>query len=420
MLKSVELFKSNETFKKLLSNFVSLVVLQGINYIAPLILLPYLVRVLGIEKFGLWAFALAVTSYFVLLTDYGFEFTATRNISLHRENRQKIEEIYNNTLTIKFLFALLSLFIIVLLTLFIDKFSKNYTLFYILFLSVVGQALFPVWFFQGIEKMKYITFLNFLSKVILLSLIFVFVKTPQDINLVAFFYSLGFLASGIIAQYIIKKDYGISFSFRKLSEIKEDLIEGWYVFTTRITVNLYTAANVVFLGFLASDKVVGYYSVAEKLVVAIGGAFIPLLQTLYPHFAKVYSVSKEKFFKGNKLLSAAIFLTALLLFTIVNLFDEEILLLITGEKPNEYLLRLFHILTLIIFLFPYGGQFTRMLITMEKAKLLNRIVLIAAIINTSLAPVAIHFFSAEGIAWLTVFIGCYIAIVKGYFVYVKN
>ncbi len=419
MINNMRVLYNNKTTKRLFSNFFSLVLLQGINYLAPLIMLPYLVRVLGIEKFGLWAFATAAISYFILLTDYGFEFTATKNISLHRNDTKKLQEIYNTVLTIKFLLALAGFSVLLLLTFFVDKFAQNAYLFYLLFGTVIGSVLFPVWFFQGIEKMKYITILNVISKIIFLTMIFIFVKKPDDIYLVALFSSLGFLAAGITAQYIIKRDYSLTFGFQKLSLIKEELIEGWYVFTTRITVNLYTTSNVIFLGFLTTDTITGYYSIAEKLVVAIGGMFIPLLQTLYPHFAKMYAVSKERFFKANKTLSLGIFFTAVVFVAFANIFDKEILLFITGKVPNEYLITLFQTLSIVVLVFPYGGQFTRMLITMNKARLLNRIVLIGAVLDLILAPLLIRFYSASGLAWLTVAIGFYIALVKGYFTY-KN
>ena len=156
MINKLKSLANTEDKKRLLSNFLSLSVLQAFTYVLPLLTLPYLVRVLGAENFGLVMFAQAFIIFFNILVDYGFNLSATREISVNRENKEKLTEIYSSVMSIKFLLIGVSFTALSIIIFSFENFSKNIDLYYLTFLWVIGQALFPVWYFQGLEKMKYI------------------------------------------------------------------------------------------------------------------------------------------------------------------------------------------------------------------------------------------------------------------------
>jgi len=141
---------TREDKKRLLTNFFSLAVIRGSSMILPLITLPYLVRVLGAENFGLINFTLAIIMYFNIFVSFGFELSATREISIHRDNMEKVSEIFSSVMIIKFIFLMISLFLLSLMVLLFDSFKLNATLYFVTFGVVAGNALFPIWFYSDV------------------------------------------------------------------------------------------------------------------------------------------------------------------------------------------------------------------------------------------------------------------------------
>ena len=286
MINKIKNITNTEDKKRLLSNFFSLSVLQIFSYVLPLLTLPYLVRVLGVETFGLISFATAFIAFFNILVDYGFNLSATREVSIHRENKDKITEIYSAVLSIKVLLIFLSFMIFSFIIFTFDKFSSHLMLYFITFISVIGQALFPIWYFQGMERMKYITIINISSKVVFTIAIFALVHEESDYLIVPLLNGLGILIGSLYALYIIKKDFNQSFVLQNMQTMKFYFIDSSHFFLSRVSVSIYTSANAFVLGLFTNNTMVGYYSIAEKLYISIQSLYGPITQALYPYVAK--------------------------------------------------------------------------------------------------------------------------------------
>ena len=285
---------NTENKQKLFNNFLSLATLQMLNYLLPIITFPYLVRVLGIENFGLLAFAGAIVAYFAILTDYGFQLSATKDISVNRNNKKKVIEIFSAVMSIKLFLMFCSFLILFFIISSIDSLKKDMLIYIFTFGSIVGQVLLPTWFFQGMEKMKYITIVNIISRVIFTISIFIFIENENDVYFVPLLNSLGAIIAGIISLAFVKKEFNISFKFQKTNILKKYFLEGWHIFMQKFYVNIYTRTNILILGILTNNTVVGYYSIAEKLYMALQSLYRPIVQTIYPYIAKERNIKLFK------------------------------------------------------------------------------------------------------------------------------
>lgn len=397
MIKYIKTLTSTEEKKRLISNFFSLSVLQAANYILPLITLPYLVRVLGVEYFGLLAFANATIAYFSILTDYGFNLTATREISIYRDNKEKVIEIFSSVMIIKFFLMIISFLLLAILVFSFDKFRQYALIYFLTFGTVVGNVLFSVWFFQGMERMKYITFFNILAKLIFTVAIFIFVQNQSDVWKVPLLNSIGFLVAGVWSLYLIKKEFGISFQLQTNFTIKKHFIDGWDVFVSRIFVSLYTTINIFLLGLFTNNTIVGYYAIAERIVNAVGGLFTPANQTIYPYMAKMYVNQKNRFFDFTKKIGFSFFSISIILLMLLVLFAKPILKLVIGS-PDINVLKIYYILIFTLITVPFGPLFTQVLIIQKRNKEFNKVVRATFLFNLSIAPILIYFFQGIGLA----------------------
>ena len=318
-----------EELKTILNNFFSLTLLKALTYLLPLITFPYLIRVLGVDKFGLVMFAQATMYYFEILVDFGFNLSATREVALNAKNKSKLNEIISSVFSIKLVLLIISGLLLLLILSVFDRFSDESLIYYYSFLKVIAFAFFPVWFFQGIEKMKYVTIINIISKVIFTILIFVFIQSEKDYLLVPLVDAFGFMIGSLVALYYVFKRFNHSFVFNKFTIIKQSFIDSSMFFLSRVSVSLYTSSNILMLGLVASNVMVGYYAIAEKLYIVLRNLYQPIVQVIYPYISKSKNV---KFFK--KLYPGVVILNFIGVY-ILWVFTPELIYLVSKEHFVE-------------------------------------------------------------------------------------
>ncbi len=390
--------------KVVLNNFASLTVLQGITYILPVVILPYLFQVLGPEKFGLVAFAQAFVQYFMILTDYGFGISATKEISLCQDQPTKVSRIFSAVMAVKIGLASLSMIALCIILYFIPKFRNDWMVYVLSFGAVIGNSIFPIWFFQGTEKMKHIADVNIAGGIVLAVFIFLFVKGPQDYLMVPLINSSVFLGTGIMGQYIVFRRFGVSYKFPGYKNLRQQLEAGWNIFISNVAINAYTTTRIFAIGLLTNNTVTGFYSIAEK----IAGLFqtFPLAsftQAIFPRLSKIYLRNKVKAIKLMQKLQQISMLIALIGLPIIFIFAHLIVKVVcAGDYPETVLsLRLLLIGVFFVCSNAFRVQF---LLVCGRTHMYSRIHIMMAMVGLPLIFLLIWAYSYVGAAIATVVI----------------
>jgi len=165
---------------KLVYNFFSLGIVQAITSLLQLIVIPYVISKVGVDGFGIIAVAQVVMFYLSAVTEYGFSQTATREISIQRDDRLLISKIFFRVIFSKLILCAVSFVLLLILFVFVPVFRLHSLIYLAGFMFVIGQSVLINWFFTGIEKMQLMAVTALIARVIFVALVFLFIKSKND------------------------------------------------------------------------------------------------------------------------------------------------------------------------------------------------------------------------------------------------
>lgn len=337
--------------KNLFKNTIALVIIQVLNYVLPFITLPYLSRVLDVDKLGLVFFAQVFMDYFFRLAMFGFDFSGVRTIAINRDDKDATNLIFNSILSVQVIFLIISFIILSFLIIFIDKFRSYWLVYYFTFLSVIGNVFIFTWFYQGMERMKFITVLNIITKTASTLLIFCFIKRAQDYYLVPLFNSLGAVLAGGISLFFVKKVFNIKFYIPSKDDIINTFKYSSQFFLTKVAIALYRQTNAFVLGLVVTTTAVAYYVSADKIFWAVFALYSTFIGALFPYMSK----NKDIVFFKKLLKYLIIFAIGFGLFLIIA--SKYLIIVFFSEKmlPSVNILRIFAIsFPLYVFVDTFG------------------------------------------------------------------
>lgn len=380
---------------KLIYNFFSLGAVQAISSLIQLIVIPHVISKIGVDGFGVVAVAQVVMFYLAVFTDYGFNQTATRNIALCKDDQKKVSEIFFRVYFSRLFLCSVAFIVLLALVLFIPFFRDHLFLYVMAFAFVVGQSLLTSWFFQGLERMHFSAVAMLIGRVLFAVLVFLFIRNKDDDFLFLFFLGIGNIVAGLISIVTAFRICKLQFIKPSRGDIRKELNDGWQIAISHLSNSTCHYANIFILRFFATDLVVGYYSIAERIFFTVKQVFVVFSQTVYPEVCQLVQKGKEKAIsflsKTYTTFLVAVIIGNLMLF----IFSPQVLYFFMGGQYSNavFYLRVLSIVSVVVCLNLPG---TLILLAMDQKKTYFRIYGLAAILNVLVNIVLAGFFEAAG------------------------
>jgi len=343
-MSNILLDKLGKSNKKLLSNFFFLSIGQGISFLFPLLLTPFLIDIIGVQKFALVMLCQSIMSFFYIFTDFGFNITATQYSSIYKSDKKKLTLLFSEVLLTKIFLLLIGFFILIIIVYVTPKFYTIKELMLFSYFLVVGKVLYPTWFFQGIEEMPKMTLLSIISKLILALLFFFayYVKNNTHYMCINIIYAIGDITVGIVSIIWIRYYYlKLPIIIIPFKVILDHVRNDYAIFFANFANNVYINSNIIILGFFANNSIVGLYAVAEKVIIAFKQISGVVLQATYPYACKLVFESSDKikiFLKNQIIFFGLIFLIVGLFIIYFRGIITQLILGYYQKEVSDYLL----------------------------------------------------------------------------------
>jgi len=394
-------------------NFTYNTLLGLTNIIVPIITFPYASRVLGPQGIGITSFAISLVTTFVILGSLGIPIYGIREIAKSKKDKTKLSNTFSELLLIQVFW---SVFIIIAFASWL-YFTKTYqnedAIKYLSFIHIFCSIGLINWFYQGIEKYKFISIVNFISKLLTIALLFILVKQKEDYWLYYFIVVMSSLVYAIIS-------ITYSFKFVKYKLVKLNFKRHYkpilILFSTQIAITIYLNLDVIMLKYLSQLEQVGYYSAAIRiiktlliLVTSLGVVLIPKISSyIYEKNNNEVRVLVEKSINFVLIISFPMMIGLCLV-------SKDIIILFAGSQfgiASSLLLWLVPLIFLIGMNNIFGLQ---ILVPFNGEKKLMFIVIFGAVLNFSLNFFLIPIYQGKGAAFSTLVTEGIITVLAYYF-----
>ncbi len=366
------------------------------TYIMGFITFPYISRVFGVEKLGLVNFVDNTVNYFLLFATMGISLLGVREIATVKNSREECSKVFSSILGLNFVFTAATLAVYFVLVACVPKLSQYSQLFYIGSAKILFTSFLIEWFFTGIENFRYITLRSLLIKTLYIASIFIFVKRQDQ-------YPLYFILT--VATVVVNAIINIVYARKYVDIVPKELFSFKYLGSNvtlginSIVTSMYLTFNVMYLGFVASNTQVGYYTAAFKLYSVILAFFSAFTSVMLPRMSALHTGGEQETFQKliSKSLSVVIALSApIIIYT--EMMAPQIIDLLSGAGYEGAVLPMRIIMPAILFVGIAQVLVVQLLIPLKKDSLLLKVYILSALVGLAINIFAVHKIQSVGSA----------------------
>ena len=309
-------------------NIIYSSVLTTSNYIFPLIVYPYVSRVLGVSNIGICNFIDGIIHYFILFSMMGVTIMGTREIAASRNNSDLLERRYSSILALNGITTFIAVMGLLIATVLVPELWENRKMMLYGGVKLLSSYLLIEWFYKGIEEFRYITVRTIFVKLLYVISVFIFVRQSDDYSIYYLLTCLMVTGNAVI-NFIHAHKY-VKFRFYLIS-IKDYLKPFFTLGSYMLITSMCTTFNVVYLGFLTNDTQVGYYTTATKLYTILLALFTGVTSVILPRMSSLLAENRmNEYVSLLKKSTSVLFSFSIPAIIFVIIFAQQIVLTLSG------------------------------------------------------------------------------------------
>ena len=308
--------------RELLGKIIGLFAVQGMNYVAPVLILPLLMRALNVGEFGLYSIYISLGALIGTIADMGVSALATKTLIDLKEERQVAERVGSIVLAKVLVLAVMALgFVLVFLFNLIDLADFRRLGFSALF--ALGYIIAPNFYFLAYGRMREYSFAIAIGKVLLVSMVALGVVISAKVDFFIFSNAFSSLVSGILVLYVLGRSQAVKISRTSVVEARRFISSARRLGVANLATLVYTTTPIFVIGKVFGLEAAGLYGAADKIIGAIKGLQMPFVQAFLSEFIKRYSRNSPLSIKSiNRMMLLSLLFGLLLLGLVAGVGDE--------------------------------------------------------------------------------------------------